>query len=395
MESHDIRALAAKVAPDVTAWRRHLHQNPELSFHEVETAAFVAARLTEMGYAPRTGLGGVHSVVAELVGGRPGPTIALRADMDALPIHEETNLPFASTRPGKMHACGHDAHTSVLLGAAKVLHQIQDQLPGKIVFLFQPAEELPPGGAKPMVEAGVLDGVDAVFGLHVSNPVPTGQIGFRSGPVNAAADLFKVTLFGQGGHAAYPHNTVDPMIMLAAAISGVQAIISRSVNPVDSAVLTIGWVRGGDADNIIPEKVEFGGTIRTFDPQVQALVHARLKTVIEGVAASFGGRAEVVSTYGYPVLHNDVAMTEVARQAAALVLGEENTMEPLLGLGGEDFAYYAQARPAFFARLGTGTPQTAGIPAHNPRFVIAEESFEVGVAYYVALALHAADLMSR
>lgn len=393
MDRNRIQALAAEVASEVTAWRRHLHQNPELSFEEKETAAFVEERLTEMGYEPRTGVGGGHGVVAVLEGGKSGPTIALRADMDALPIQEETGLPFASTRPGKMHACGHDAHTAVLLGTAKALKQIAREVSGKVVFLFQPAEEMPPGGAKGMVEAGVLEGVDAVFGLHVSNPVETGKIGFRAGTVNAASDLFKVALYGKGGHAAYPHNTVDPMVMLAFALSAAQSIVSRNVNPVASAVLTVGWVRGGEANNIIPEKVEFGGTIRTFDPQVQELVHARLKQMMEGVAAAHGGRAEVQSTYGYPALHNDARMTEVARRAAVLVLGEENTAEPPAGLGGEDFAYFALARPACFARLGTGTPETASISAHNPRFVISEESFAVGVAYYISLALHAGELM--
>lgn len=393
MDRDAIRALAAQIAPDVTAWRRHLHQNPELSFEEQETAAFVTERLTEMGYAPRTGVGGGYGVVAVLEGGKPGPTIALRADMDALPIHEETGLAFSSTRAGKMHACGHDAHTSVLLGTARALRQIQSQVPGKIVLLFQPAEEKPPGGAKGMVEAGVLEGVDAVFGIHVSNPVDAGKLGFRAGPVNANSDRFKVTLHGRGGHAAGPHNTVDPIVMLGAAISSLQSIVSRSVNPMENAVVTIGWVRGGDADNIIPEKVEFGGTVRTFDPRVQELVHARIKAVAEGVAVAHGGRAEVVSTYGYPVLNNDARITDVARQVATAIFGEEQIVEPPAGMGGEDFAYYAQARPACFARLGTGTPTTMSIPAHNPRFVISEDAFAVGVAYYVGLALHAGDFM--
>jgi amidohydrolase len=393
MDRNAIRTLAAEIAPQVTEWRRHLHQNPELSFEEEQTAAFVVAKLTEFGYAPRTRVGGSHGVVAVLEGGKPGPTIALRADMDALPIQEEADVPFASTRPGIMHACGHDAHTSVLLGTAKALKQIQAQVPGKIVLLFQPAEEKPPGGAKGMVEAGVLDGVDAIFGIHVSNPVETGKLGFRAGPVNANSDRFRVTLTGRGGHAAGPHNTVDPIVMLAAAINSVQSIVSRSVNPMDNAVLTIGWVKGGDADNVIPERVEFGGTVRTFDPKVQELIHARLKTVVEGVAAAHGGRADVVSTYGYPVLNNDAAMTEVARQVATELFGAENIVEPPAGMGGEDFAYYAQVRPACFARLGTGTPTTATIPAHNPKFVINEDSFSLAVAYYVGLALHAGEHM--
>jgi len=393
MKPAEIRALAARVAPDVIDWRRHFHQYPELSFEEAETAAFVAEKLTEMGYQPQTRVGGSHGVVAVLEGGRPGRTIALRADMDALPIQEETGLPFASVRPGKMHACGHDAHTAILLGTAKALKKIQHEVPGKVVFLFQPAEELPPGGAKGMVEAGVLEGVDAVFGLHVFNSLLVGQLGIRSGPVNAASDIFKVTLYGRGGHAAAPHTSVDPIVMLGSVITALQSVVSRSVDPMEQAVLTIGWVRGGDADNIIPEQVEFGGTIRTFDPAVQALVHARLKETVEGVAAAYGGRAEVVSTYGYPVVNNDERITEIARKCAALVVGEENTVVPPVGMGGEDFAYFAQERPGCFVRLGTGTPETLTLPAHNPRFVIDESALEVGVAYYIALALYASQLM--
>lgn len=393
MKPAEIRSLAAKVASDVIQWRRHFHQHPELSFEEVETAAFVAHKLVEMGYEPQTGVGGGHGVAAVLEGGKPGRTIALRADMDALPIQEETGLPFASARPGKMHACGHDAHTAILLGAAKALKEIQDEVAGKVVFLFQPAEELPPGGAKGMVEAGVLEGVDAVFGLHVLNSLPAGQLGVRSGPVNAASDTFKVTLCGRGGHAAFPHVTVDPIVMMGSAITALQSVVSRSVNPMQQAVLTIGWVRGGDADNIIPEQVEFGGTIRTFDATVQHSVHTRLKETVEGVAAAYGGRAEVVSTYGYPVLNNDEAITAVARRCAALVVGEENTVIPPVGLGGEDFAYFAQERPGCFVRLGTGTPETLTLPAHNPRFVIDESALEVGVGYYIALALNASKLM--
>lgn len=393
MKPAEIRALAAKIAPEVIQWRRHFHQHPELSFQEVETAAFVAKQLTEMGYQPQTRVGGSHGVVAVLEGGRPGRTIALRADMDALPIQEETGLSYASVHPGKMHACGHDAHTAILLGTAKALKEIQDKVPGKVVLLFQPAEELPPGGAKGMVEAGVLEGVDAVFGLHVLNTLPAGQLGINSGPVNAASDIFKVTLYGRGGHAASPHISVDPVVMLGSVITALQSVVSRSVDPMKQAVLTIGWVRGGDADNIIPEQVEFGGTIRTFDPEVQTLIHARLKETVEGVAAAYGGRAEVVSTYGYPVLSNDEAMTAIARKCAALVVGEQNTVVPPVGMGGEDFAYFAQERPGCFIRLGTGTPETLTLPAHNPRFVIDESALEVGVAYYLSVVLHASQLM--
>lgn len=374
----------------MTAWRRHLHQHPELSFAETETAAYIAERLREMGYAPQTGVAGT-GVVAVLEGSRPGPTVALRADIDALPVQEATGLPFASARPGVMHACGHDAHTAILLGAARALREIHQEVAGQVRFLFQPAEEMPPGGAKGMIEAGVLNGVDAVFGLHVGNFVPVGKIGLRTGPFNASADNFRVVLHGKGGHAAYPQNTVDPIAMLGAAISALQHIASRMINPVEPVVLTIGWVRGGDADNIIPNQVEFGGTIRATQPYIREQAHARLKSVMEGIAATFGGRADVTVDWGYPALINDAAMTDLARKAAAFALGPENVIEPPLGMGGEDFAYFAQACPGSFARLGTGAPETAGTAAHSPTFVISEDAFAVGLAYYISLVLQCAQ----
>lgn len=382
----EILNLAESVQAEAIAWRRHLHRHPELSFAERETAAFVAERLKEMGYEPISGLGGGHSVVARLSGGRPGPTIALRADMDALPIAEETGLPFASINPGVMHACGHDAHTAILLGAAKTLMAVSDQVPGDVVFLFQPAEEVAPGGAKAMVEAGVLDGVHSVYGLHVGNMLPAGRIGFRAGPVYAASDAFRVRLLGKGGHAATPHLTIDPIAMLGQAITAVQNIASRMVSPLESAVVTIAWVHGGGpANNVIPEAVEFGGTIRTFDEGVREAVHQRLCQVVEGVVASFGGRAEVEVRRGYPVLHNDEAMTQSASMAAAAVLGAENVVLAARSAGGEDFAYYALERPACFARLGTGTPETVNLPVHNSRFVLDERALVVGISYYLAL----------
>lgn len=392
MDRERILGLAHDTAAQVTEWRRHLHRYPELSFEEAETSAFVAQRLTDMGYQPQTNFGGGYGVVATLEGGRPGPTIAFRADMDALPIHEETGLEWSSTRPGKMHACGHDAHTSTLLGAAKVMRQLQREIPGKIVFVFQPAEEKPPGGAQGMVKAGVLEGVEAIFGLHVTNPLPVGHMGFRAGPVNAASDSFKITLRGKGGHAAYPHITVDPIAMLGATIQGIQNVVSRMVNPTESAVVTIGWVKAGDANNVIPEVAELGGTIRTLTDETRDLVPGKLEAVARGAAAMFGGAADVEVLRGYPVNVNDARMNEIARQAAEMVIGAENCVEPPLGMGGEDFAFYSRVRPSCFARLGTGLPGRAPLPAHNPRFVIEEGAFPVGLAWYLSLALNYAAL---
>ena len=386
MESERILALAHAVEEETIAARRHLHQYPELSFQEVETAAYIAARLREHGYEPRTGVGG-HGVVAVLRGARPGRVVALRADIDALPIDEATDLPFRSRRPGVMHACGHDAHTAMLLGAAAALAQLRDELSGSIVFLFQPAEELPPGGAQAMIAAGALDDppVDCIFGLHQGTGYDVGTFAVAPGPRQASTDTFTVTITGPGGHAAMPHATVDTIAAAAACVTAIHQIVSRRVPATEPAVISIGRIQGGTKENVIPERVELSGTIRVFSEELRTAVVGWIRETAEHAAAQFGARAEVDVLRGYPPLVNDVAMADMARRAAARIVGEENVLTPPPLMPAEDFSYYLQRVPGAFASIGVGTPGAPRRASHSPTFMLDERALPLGVAYYIAL----------
>jgi amidohydrolase len=387
-------ALAQSVEPHVIAARRHLHRYPELSFEEAETAAYVAARLREWGYTPRTGVAGMHGVTAWIEGGRPGPAIALRADMDALPIQEETGLPFASERPGVMHACGHDCHTAMLLGTARLFAQIREQIPGRALFIFQPAEEVAPGGARPMVEAGVLEGVDEVYGLHISPAISAGLLGFRDGVSCANSDKFRVLVHGRGGHAAQPHHTVDPVVIAGHMIVALQQIVARQVSPMQSAVITIGTVHGGTKANIIPGSVELTGTVRTLDQALRESMPGRMERLLGGIAEGFGGSSEFAYSFGYPSVVNDGQATERARLAAAARVGDDRVITPELSMGGEDFAYFAQERPGCFGRIGVGSPESSPAeryPLHNGRMTVDESALHLGVAFYLSLVTGRAE----
>jgi amidohydrolase len=390
MNRSQIAALANSVAPFVLQARRHIHANPELSYQEEQTAAYVAAQLREMGYEPETNIGGLHAVKAVLTGGKPGPRIGLRADMDALPITELNELAFKSQNPGVMHACGHDCHTSMLLGAAKALKQVQEQVAGSVVFLFQPAEEVGPGGAQFMVKAGALEGLDAVFALHIGPGMDAGTIGFMEGVSSANSDALKITVTGKGGHAAHPHTTVDAVVVAGHVIVALQQVVARQVGPTESAVVTIGAVHGGTKGNIIAEQVELVGTVRTLDAKVRAEMPGRLERLVNGVCEAFGATGAVEYRPGYPSVVNDAAMVALSRQAAALAVGPENVEETKVSLGGEDFSYMAQAAPGAMGRLGSGSPAVpAGerYPLHNARMLVDEQSLNHGVAFWVALAL--------
>lgn len=390
MDRQQLQQLAESVWPHAVEARRHLHRNPELSFQEEQTAAYIAAQLREMGYEPQTGIGG-HGVKAVLRGGRgPGPTIGLRADIDALPIQEETGLPFASCKPGVMHACGHDVHTATLLGAARALRQLQPELRGQVVLVFQPGEESNPGGASLMIRDGVLENprIEAMFGLHVWPYEDAGIMTFGAGPMLAAPDEFEIRIAGRGGHAARPHQTVDAVYVGAQLIVALQGIVSRSVNPMQPAVLTVGALHAGSKHNIIAGEAVLQGTIRTMDEGVRELMHRRLREVCEGICAAYGATCEVAIDTGYPVLVNDAAMTEVARQAARAALGEANVKPMEAGMGGEDFAFFLQHVPGSFARLGSarpGTPPQQRYGLHTPKLDIDERCMVTGVAYYLSL----------
>jgi len=383
----------------VREWFTWLHRHPELSFQEKETAAYVAASLRDLGFTPRERVGvgptgeRLYGVVAVLGEERSGPALALRADMDALPIEEASGVAYASEKYGAMHACGHDAHTAMLLGAASALKERDrsQPLPGPVVFIFQPAEEVPPGGALGMIEAGVLEDppVGAIFGLHQGTK-DSGTFSIVSGGArNAASDGFKIIVRGKGGHAASPHKTVDPVLVAAHVVLGLQGIVSRQVSPRQAAVVTVGVIHGGTKANVIPESVTLQGTVRTLDPDVREQMPVRITAIAEGICAAYGASAEVVYNRGYDVLINEPEMSELARAAAVDVGGEEAVQPAEAGMGGEDFGRYLQKVPGCFVTIGGGSPQVPyedRVGGHSPRFAVDPASLAYGVAWYVALA---------
>ncbi|MFN8557735.1 MAG: amidohydrolase [Dehalococcoidia bacterium] len=395
MDRTRILALAEAQRAFVVAARRHIHQRPELSFQERETAAFVAERLREIGYEPRTGLGRSGTgLTAVLDGARPGPTLALRADMDALPVQELNDLPFRSERDGAMHACGHDAHTAMLLGAARALMDARGDVAGRVVFLFQHAEELPPGGALELIEAGALDGVDAVFGLHQSADLDVGQMGFVAGPRQASTDNFRLTVLGKGGHAAAPHRGVDAIQVAAHLVTALHQVVSRRVSPLEPAVLSIGTINGGTKENVVAHEVTLAGTVRTLDAALRDQMQVEIERVARGVTAAWG--AEVTCEYlrGYPVTVNEPRMTDVARRAAELVLEPSAALTALRpSMPAEDFSYYLQRVPGSFASLGVGTPgSTNRGGSHSGAFLLDEAALPIGVAYYLSLVTNFSTL---
>ncbi len=381
---HRVRPEVQAVMEDVIRLRRDLHRFPELGFQEHRTARVVADYLEELGLPMRKGVAKT-GVVALVEGARPGPTLLLRADMDALPVHESTGLEYASTAPGKMHACGHDGHTAILLGAARVLAGMKDRLNGTVKLVFQPAEE-GPGGAQPMIEEGVLENprVDAAVGLHLWSDLPVGQVGVQSGPFMAASDTFDILIRGRGGHAAKPDQTVDPVVVAAHLVVALQTVVSRTVDPLESAVVTVTRMHGGEAYNVIPDQVELGGTIRTFRPEIRQLVRDRVKGLVEGVAAGFGAEAEFRFEEGYPPVINNPAMTELVAGCCRSLLGLEGELPDSRTLGGEDMAYFLNAVPGCYFFLGARNDETAcNYPHHHPRFNICEEAFPLGVELFV------------
>lgn len=372
-----LRTTIHEIETFLIAARRDLHRIPELAFQEVKTAAYIAEALTAMGLPVTTGIAGT-GVCAILNTGRPGPTILLRADMDALPVTEETNLEFSSQHPGCMHACGHDSHMAILLATAKTLITLQHTLCGTIKFVFQPAEEYP-GGAKPMIDAGVLHApdVDYCFGLHVWPSAPSGVVEVKAGPLMAAMDRFEVTIHGKGGHAAKPHECVDALEIGAQAVGALQRIISRQIDPVQPALLTVASFHAGNALNVIAETATFGGTLRTYDTAVRARWEDRMRQVIGGICSAMGASFDLIFHPGYPPLINDAAMTAVVRRAAVQAVGEAQVHEAIPTMGGEDMAYFLEQVPGCFFFLGTGYEGCSMI--HNPCFTVDESVLTTGV----------------
>jgi amidohydrolase len=366
------------------AWRRHLHAHPELSFHEVETSRYVEEQLRAMD-GLEVERPTATSVVARLRGSRPGKVLAMRADIDALPIQEESGLDFASTRPGVMHACGHDGHTAMLLAAAKTLAERREELAGEIRFIFQHAEEKLPGGAAELCEAGVLDGVDLVIGAHLASTEEVGKIACPPGAIAAAADTFSAEIRGKGGHAAAPHKTVDPIVVAAQVVTAVQTLASRSTDPIKSVVVSVTRFHAGTADNIIPEAVELGGTVRTFDEKVRDETEAGLERIFRGVTQALGATFTLDYERGYAPVVNDEETAAMVEAAARKELGDDVIIHVDPIMGGEDFsAYLDRAKGAFF---WVGAGHEDAFEHHHPRFVVDERAFRAGIATFVRTAL--------
>ncbi|WP_298828744.1 amidohydrolase [uncultured Planococcus sp.] len=362
------------IYPEMVEIRRDLHMHPELSFQEKRTPAFIAEYLKKLGMEVKIGVGG-NGVVGYLQGGKPGKTIALRADFDALPIADEKEVAYRSQVPGVMHACGHDIHTAALLGTAKALSSVKDEIPGNVVFLHQHAEELAPGGAKSMVEDGCLDGVDEVYGAHVEVNYPVGQVAVNDGYVQAASDTFDITIHGRGGHAAEPHWCIDPLVIGSHLVVDLQDIVSRRIDPLQPALVTVGAFNSGDAYNVIPDKAYLKGTVRTYDKQVRIQAENALKMIAQKTAEKNGAVIEVTYTKGYISLYNHPKETEFIKNLAIDLVGRDKVMVKPPDMGGEDFAYYVDARPGSFFWVGGGNPEIDAVfPHHHPKFDVDEKS---------------------
>ncbi len=402
----EVAAAAEAVRGQVVAWRRDIHQYPELGNREVRTAKLVADHLRALGLQPKTGIA-TTGVTAVLKGGRPGPRIALRADMDALPVTERVDVPFASKvtttyrgeTVGVMHACGHDAHTGILMGVAQALVAMKDQLPGEVLFIFQPAEEGVPegevGGAEEMLRQGIFEEFrpDAVFGLHVGSSLNVGQIAVRAGPLMAASDEFAITIKGRQTHGSRPWNGVDPIVAAADVVSTAQSIVSRRTDITRlPAVVTFGAVKGGIRHNIIPDQVELIGTIRSFDDGMRERIHADLHNVAEHVAAAHGAQIEarIPMPGSYPVTANDPALTAKMLPSLHKTVGAANVIDPGLITGAEDFSFFAREVPGLYFFVGVtpqGTDPVTAASNHSPEFYLDEGSLDVGFRALLQVAL--------
>ena len=387
-----IRALAQRYFPEVQAIRHHIHAHPELSFEEYNTAAFVSGKLSEWGIPHTSGVAGT-GIVALLEGRNPGKKcIALRAELDALPIQEANTTTYRSRNAGVMHACGHDVHASCLLGATRILHDTRHEWEGTIKVLWQPGEEKHPGGASLMIAAGVLEDPrpEAILALHVYPHLPCGTVGFRSGQYMASADEIYITIEGKGGHAALPHQTIDPITIAAQVIVGLQQVISRKGNPLIPSVLTFGSIQGGFATNIIPDKVELQGTFRTMNEKWRYEAHQWIKDITEQTCAAYGAKATVDIPPGYPSLFNDPALTAQAESWARTYLGTEQVRQLDMRMAGEDFSFYTHQVPGCFFRIGTQGPgNTFAAPVHNAHFDIDEQAMLTGMGMMAWCGLNA------
>jgi len=383
-----------ELLPGVIADRRWLHEHPELGFEEVQTAAFIRQRLESLGVEDiRTGIAKT-GITALIRGSGDGPgkdkVLLLRADIDALPILEENTTDYVSQHPGTMHACGHDAHTAILLGVTRMLLERRDQFAGTVKVLFQPAEERFPGGAMLMVQEGVLEDphVDAVFGLHMANDLDVGSIKVAGGPVMAAPDSFEIVIQGKGGHAARPQAAIDPVVIGAQIVSALQTMVSRETDPMDNAVVSTTIFQAGEAFNVIPDTARLGGTVRTFKPETRERMAQRIPELAKGIGAAMGATVEATFTHGYPPTVNDPAEAERIRRVATGILGEDKVRVMTPVMGGEDFSYFLNERPGAYFFVGSKNEAKGLVWGHHhPKFDIDEEAMAVGMAVSVANVL--------
>lgn len=369
---------------DMVIIRRHLHMHPELSFKEEKTAQYIHDFYADLGVEVQTGVGG-NGVVARIKGARPGKTVALRADFDALPIQDEKDVPYKSTVPGVMHACGHDGHTAALLQLAKAFNEMQEDLAGEYVFIHQHAEEYAPGGAISMIEDGCLEGVDAIFGTHLWSGTPLRTIEYLTGPVMAAADRFEITIQGAGGHGASPHQTKDAVVIGAQLVINLQQLVSRRVNPIESAVLSVGSFIADNAFNVIADSAKLGGTVRSFNPEIRDLMEREMKRVVEGTALAHDCEIKFDYFRGYPAVVNHKAETEFLKEVAEQIPGVDAVIESKPHMGGEDFAYYLEKVPGTF--FFTGAQPATPYPHHHPKFDFDEQAMLLAAKTLGAAAL--------
>jgi amidohydrolase len=381
--------LPAAVVDEVVATRRDLHSHPELGFEEHRTAGLVAERLRGFGYEVTTGIGQT-GVVGVLRGAEPGKTVMLRADMDALPLDEENDVAYRSRTALHMHACGHDGHVAILLGAARIIAERRSEIAGTVCVLFQPAEE-GKGGAKAMIEDGVLErfGIERAYGLHLSSSHPVGHVGFREGLFYASSDSIEITVEGHGGHGAAPHLSVDPVLAASQFVVAVQQIVARNIDPLEPAVVTIGAINGGTTHNVIPSRVRLLGTVRAFDAEVRAKMAERIERVLGGVCEAAGATYTFEYLWRYPTTSNDVEQTRYVRALAQRIIAPELVDDVPRLMGAEDFSFFAERVPACFFTIGSNGGAASAFPHHHARFDIDEAALATGMRMMVALALDA------
>ena len=378
-----IHNLIEDTKDEVIGWRRYLHKYPELSFQEENTAQFVYETLQtfgdlEISRPTKT------SVMARLIGQQPGKVIVLRADMDALPIEEENDFDFVSQNTGVMHACGHDGHTAMLLGAAKILTQLKDRIKGEVRFLFQHAEELPPGGAQEIVQTGVLDGVDMIMGTHLSSMVPLGKIGLSYGPMMAGADTFKITVVGKGGHASQPELTIDPIAIGTQIVTNLQHIVSRYRDAQETLVISVTQFFAGSAINVIPSRISIGGSVRSFNPELREKIPTFIERIVKGITEAHGATYEFDYHFGYAPTINDEEVTRLMDETVCEVFSENSReiLKPIMG--SEDFSAYQKVAPGSFIIIGARNEEKGIIyPHHHPKFTVDEQALQYGVKLFV------------